>query len=400
MRRRDDRGWSLLRPLRLSPGGHAISARILAGFALAALVAAGAAHADRLSGHASLADSPQALSAGSSVTRHFEYVFVAGGVDIYDIDAANTFVTHLALPNLGQPRGISAYIASSMLYLAYGGQGAYGGTGSMLAYNLSTGRVVWLRHYETGVDRMAITSDGRTIYLPDGENSSDGVWELVDAATGNVTGSVTAGGGAHDTVMGSNGRNVYLGNVDTPYLDVVSTRTNALVQKIGPLISGGRPFAINHAQTLAFTTAESFVGFQVSSVMTGKVLYTVGVPGFAFNPADDLGNSVVCHGIVLAPDEQRLYVVDTDHGYVHVFDLSGLPARRPRLLASVKLDHVPPGDVWLQRSWNGRYLYIGGSGDVIDTRSLSVVGNLPSFQTTSLSLEIDWRSGRPVGMSG
>ena len=389
-----------MRRCRLRPDGRLMFARMVVGFVVAALVASGATHADRLSERASAADSPQALSAGSSVTRHFEYVFVAGGVDVYDIDAANRLVTHFALPNLGQPRGVSAYIASGMLYLAYGGQGAYGGTGSMLAYNLSTGRVVWLRHYQTGVDRMAITSDGRTIYLPDGEDSPDGVWELVDAATGNVTGSVTAGGGAHDTVMGSNGRSVYLGEVDTPYLDVVSTLTNTLVRQIGPLISGGRPFVINRAQTLAFTTAESFVGFQVSSVTTGNVLYTVGVPGFPFNAADDLGNSVVCHGIVLAPDEQRLYVVDTDHGYVHAFDVSGLPARRPRLLASVKLDHVPPGNVWLQRSWNGRYLYVGGSGDVIDTRSLTVVGYLPSFRTTSLSLEIDWQSGRPVGMTG
>ncbi len=386
-------------PRRLGPGNGCTFTRLLVVLVLAAALPAGAAYSERLSSEAVAANSPRAITAGSSVTRHFEYVFVAGGIDIYDIDAANKLVTHLPLPDLGQPRGVSAYVASGMLYLAYGGQGSSGGNGSMLAYNLLTGRVVWLRHYPTGVDRMAVTADGRTLYLPDGENSPDGVWELIDAATGKVTGSVTSGGGAHDTVMGSDGRDVYLASVDTPDIAVVSTQTKTLVRTIGPLISGGRPFAINRAQTLAFSTAQGFVGFQVSSVTTGKVLYTVPVPGFPFNSADAGGDPVVCHGIVLAPDEQRLYVIDTDHGYVHVFDVSGLPARRPRLLANVKLTHAPPGTVWLQRSWDGRYLYVGGSGDVIDTRTLSVVGYLPSFQTTTVSLEVDWRSGRPAAVT-
>ena len=40
---------------------------------------------------------------------------------------------------------------------------------------------------------MAITPDGRTIYMPDGEKEYDGnIWRVVNAATGRVTGSISA----------------------------------------------------------------------------------------------------------------------------------------------------------------------------------------------------------------
>jgi DNA-binding beta-propeller fold protein YncE len=166
------------------------------------------------------------------------------------------------------------------------------------------------------------------------------------------------------------------------------------VREIGPLRTGGRPFVINGRQTLVFTTAENLLGFQVSSIPTGKVLQTVPVPGFKYNPRTFTRSP--SHGIALSPDEKRLYVIDTPNGYVHQFDVQGVPAVRPRLLASVKLAHPPPNDGWLQLSRNGRYLYVGRAGDVIDTRTTKIVGFLPPLQQTADSLEIDWRNGRPV----
>ena len=126
------------------------------------------------------------------------------------------------------------------------------------------------------------------------------------------------------------GQYLYLGGVDYPYLEVASTATNRVVRKIGPLNGPGvRPFTINGSQTLAFTTARSFLGFQVSSISTGKVLYTVPLPGFSFDPAK-FGRTPD-HGISLSPDERRLYLIDTPNGYVHVFDVQGLPGSRPSL---------------------------------------------------------------------
>lgn len=185
-----------------------------------------------------------------------------------------------------------------------------------------------------------------------------------------------------------------MAGVDYPYLEVASTATNTVVRKIGPLGSGGRPFTVNGRQTLAFTTAHTILGFQISSIKTGKVLFTVPVPGFTWDPTTFTRSP--CHGISLTPNEKQIYLIDTPNGYVHVFDVSKVPAATPRHVADIKLPHAPPNDGWLQASRDGHYVYVGRAGDVIDTRTLRVVAYLPPLQTTADSLEIDWRRGKPV----
>jgi len=123
-------------------------------------------------------------------------------------------------------------------------------------------------------------------------------------------------------------------------------------------------------------------------------LFTVPVPGFSFD-AQTFGRTPD-HGISLSPNERELYLIDTPNGYVHVFDVSGLPAVPPRDIADIKLAHPPPNDGWLQHSRNGRYVYVGRAGDVIDTRSRKVVAFLAPLQGTADFLEIDWRNGRPI----
>jgi DNA-binding beta-propeller fold protein YncE len=339
-------------------------------------------------------NSPASLSVGRA-TRHFEYVFAAGVVDVYDIDHGNRLVQQFPLPETASATGVAADPRRGILFLSYVSQDAAAGTGSLLAYDLVQGRMLWRRSYASGADSLALSSDGRTIYLPAGEDSGSGHWAVIDAATGAVTGSIKAGAGAHDGIAGPSGRYVYLGGVDYPYLIVASTATNRVVRRVGPLHGPGvRPFVINRAETLALTTARSYLGFQVSSLTSGRVVYDVAPPGFRFDPAR-FGRTPD-HGIALSPDSRQLYLIDTPNGYVHVFDLTGLPARRPRDVADIKLAHPPPNDGWLQISRDGRYLYVGRAGDVIDTRRRSVVGFLPPLAETADFCEIDWRHGRPV----
>ena len=329
-------------------------------------------------------------------TKHLEYVFVDHAIDVYDIDNGNSFVKEISLPQVTAARGAVVSPVTGMLYVSYGGAGGSHGTGSLLAYDLTKESVVWDHHFKGGVDSMAITTDGRVIYMPVGEFSGSGTWSIIDAATGNVTGSLTAGLDAHNTIAGLGGRYVYLAGVGTPYLTVASTATNQVVRRIGPLKSGGRPFTINGRETLAYTTAAGFLGFQVSSIKTGKVLYTLRFRGFSYDPST-FPLQAPCHGIALAPDERRLYVIDQPNGYVHVFDVSHVPALPPRAIANIKLVHKPNGGGWLQMSRNGRYVYVGYSGDVIDTRSLTVVQTIMPLEATAESLEVDWRGAQIVG---
>jgi DNA-binding beta-propeller fold protein YncE len=352
--------------------------------------------AARASAHSGLV--PSRLTARSSTTRRFEYVFDADGIHVYDIDHHNHYLGRIAFPGL-PIRGLVADPATATLFVAYGGPGGSAGTGAMLAYDLVSGRTLWHRDYPTGVDNIAITPNGRKIFLAVGEASSASTWEIVDPANGRITGSIQGGSGPHETIVGQDGKFVYLGGVNTPYLDVASTRTGRIVRRIGPLYGPGvRPFTINATQTLAFTTSWNFLGFQVSSIKTGKVLYSVSPPGFRFDAATF--GSIPDHGISLSPDGRQLYLIDTPNGYVHVFDVGDLPRAAPRDIADIKLAHPPAGgDSWLQHSRDGRYVYVGLSGDVISTYGRKIVSYLAPLHNSAEFIEIDWRHGRPVAAS-
>lgn len=347
-------------------------------------------------------------STGGSVVHHYEYVFLQGSFYVYDMDAGQRLVAQVELPAT-RGKGIRGAVASPRthtLYISYGGDGGFNGNGSLLAYDLLSGRVLWQRDYQTGIDSMAITPDGRRIYMPTGEIDSSGVWQVLDAADGEVLDTIQGPSGAHNTVMSLNGRHVYLGGRDNDHLYEVSTASDRVVKLIGPLQESVRPFTINGRETLAFTTATGFLGFQVSSIATGRVLYTESFPGFGWDPAS-FKPSAPSHGISLSPDERQLWVMDAPNSYVHVFDVSGLPGRAPRLLANVALSEPISGEEspcaydcsrtgWVQHSRDGRFVYVGDSGDVIDAHSYRVVAYLPPLRQSRVTLEIDWRGGLPI----
>jgi DNA-binding beta-propeller fold protein YncE len=348
------------------------------------------------------------LPAGRSL-RRYEYVFDEGAIYVYDIDAGQRLIRRVALPVAKGIRGVAASPSTHTLYISFGGDGGSTGPGSLLAYDLVGGHVLWQRAYRTGIDSMAISTDGARIYMPTGELDSSGVWKVLDAHDGRSIGSIQAGAGAHNTLVGLDGRRVYLGGRDHDYLDVADTTTLRVVKEIGPLRGGVRPFTINGRQTLAFTTATGFLGFQVSSIASGRVLYTQSFPGFGWNPKT-FAPSAPSHGISLSPDERQVWVIDAPNGYVHVFDVSLLPGRPPRLLRNLRLSHPMSGDEspcsydcerdgWLQHSLDGRFVYVGDSGDVFDARTLRRVAYLEPLRNTRKMLEIDWRGGVPVATS-
>jgi DNA-binding beta-propeller fold protein YncE len=340
--------------------------------------------------------SAAAARTASAPTLRYEYVVNGNEVYVYNLgNLAAPPVTSFSLPFSGPPQGVAFNAASATLYVSYGGEGGPDGTGSIIAYDLLDSRVVWQRRMPTGVDSIALTPNGQTIYVPAGEASGQRTWLVVSAATGSVSGRVAGGVGAHDTCVGDDGRYAYLGAVHTPYLEVASTATGKIVRLIGPLHAPGvRPFAIDPSQTYAFTTARSFLGFQVSSIATGKLLYNVAPPGFSFNP--QTFPHTPDHGIAVTPDGKRLYLIDIPNREVHVFDLTGLPGSAPRDIANIPLAHSPTDDSWLEPTLDGRYVLVGSSGDVISTSSERIVGFLPELSATTEFIEVDWRNGRPV----
>ena len=343
-------------------------------------------------------------AAAAAPLRRYEYVVTDGNVYVYDIDRGFRLVKHVPLPlTIYGVRGLCASARTQALYVSYGGNGGENGFGAMLAYDLRTDRVLWSRTYDPdGVDSPAVSPDGRRVYLPDGALSNAGRWHVVDTRDGRRLGYLQGGRGAHNTVISRDGRRLYMGGRSHNELLVADTRNGRIVKRIGPLRGGVRPFAIDRRERFAFTTATGFLGFQVSSVATGRVLHTQTFPGFTWDP-DTFEISAPSHGISLAPDERTVWVIDSPNEYVHVFDVSRLPAA-PRMVGSVKIGSLKEPerpcryaclkDGWVRHTRDGRFVLVGDGGDVIDARTRRTIKRLEPLANTRKYLEVHFSRGR------
>ncbi|HVM64989.1 MAG TPA: hypothetical protein VMU14_09020, partial [Acidimicrobiales bacterium] len=345
-----------------------------------------------------------------TTTAHLMYVVIDGEVYVYDIDHSQTLVKQFAIPEEGK-RGVAFAPTRGYLYVCECGPGDCAGTeGSLIAYDVVHDVVAWVANYPFGVDQFAVTPNGATIYMPHGEDASDGMHSVLDASDGKPIGTITTGTNGHNTVVSLDGTKAYLGGLtgtNDNYLHVISTATNTDVLDAGPTVNGVRPFTINGKATLAFTNSTNWCGFQVLSLSTGAVLYTVPFSGTCAPWAVSNGPS---HGVSLSPDETRLYVMDGPLAQVEVYDVSGLPASAPVFVGSVNLP-ATSGDWeascqtyceregWVLNDLSGRYVYVGDWGTVIDTSTLKVVTTLAQLQNTRLLLEIDWAGGAPTATS-
>jgi DNA-binding beta-propeller fold protein YncE len=299
-------------------------------------------------------------------------------------------------------RGFAADPASHALYISYKGtnSGAY-----LYKMDLLTKEMIYNVTMPVSVDSFSLTPDGKTIYFPDGDDQSNGIWRIVDAATGAVTGAIDTGGhNPHNTIVTLSGKSVLMGNRLSNYLYVADTSTNQIVRQVGPVANGIRPFTVNGTETLAFIETSGFIGFDVADLATGQILWTVATPGYTYSPSSLYAPA---HGISLSPDEKEVYITDWPNSKIHVFDVSGLPATKPTLLATIPVHDMTGNESpcfpnncqkegWVLHSRDGRYIYVGDAGDVIDTTTRQSVAYLAPLGNTRKFLEIDWSNGTPV----
>lgn len=338
--------------------------------------------------------------------QHDEYVFPDGKMYVYNMDHIPRLIKQRDLPTSSGVRGVVGDAASHRLYISFGSDGD--GGGQLLAYDVLTDRILWTQSYASGIDSMALTPDGKSLYMPDGEKAGSPYWYVINASNGKPTGArINGGSGPHNTVISLNGQHVYMGArnfSNTPtYLTVADTASGGNLRKIGPFRAGIRPFVINGKETLAYVTTTGFLGFQVADIPSGHLLYTVDLTKLGFSDTSS-GPSAPSHGIALSPDEKRLAVVDWPNNMVHIFDVTGLPARAPRKVADIaftrSMHHDESNcaydctaDGWLEYSRDGRLLYVGDVGDVIDTVANRVVYNLPPLYNTRKMIEVDFQKG-------
>ena len=54
----------------------------------------------------------------------------------------------------------------------------------------------------------------------------------------------------------------------------------------------------------------------------------------------------------------------------------------------------------MQHSFDGRYVFVGDSGNVIESATHRVIAHIATLENTRQSIEVDWRDGEPVATTG
>ncbi len=339
---------------------------------------------------------PGSPTAFSSPERHFLYVAEPGirnyveyggvGVLVYDMDAGHKFVKRI--PTFAEVAGEQPENVKGVAASATTGRLFVSTIKRVAAIDLKTEQILWNRTYEGGADRLAVSPDGRILYVPSLEGPH---WHAVDAATGDVLAKIVTDSGAHNTIYGPDGRYVYLAGLKMAKLLIADAASHKVVKEVGPFGNMVRPFTINGAQTLCFVNVNDLLGFEVGDMKTGKMLHRVEVAGYAKGPVKRHG--CPSHGIALTPDEKELWLADGANERVHIFDATVMP---PRQVATIKLRDQPG---WITFSLDGRYGY-PSTGEVIDTRTRKIVTALTDEKGRAVQsekvVEVVMSDGRPI----
>ncbi|MBV9508311.1 MAG: YncE family protein [Acidobacteriia bacterium] len=292
-----------------------------------------------------------------------------GGVGILVFDAGRNFrfvkrISTWDYPAAQSPENVKGVAVSAPLGMIY-----VSTIKRLAAWDLLTEKKVWEQTYDGNCcDRMAVSPDGKTMYVPSFEGSN---WYVVDAATGNLIKKLPTPDslGAHNTIWSLDGSKVFMAGLRSKVMSIADPKTNTVVQTVGPFANNVRPFTVNGAGTLIYANVNDLLGFQIADVKSGKVVYTVQVQGYGWARERLTGHGCPSHGIALSPDEKEVWVTDGSNSSVHVFDNTVMP---PKQIKSIKMRDEP---FWLTWSADGKWAY-SSSGDIIDAASKQVIAGL------------------------
>lgn len=304
-------------------------------------------------------------------TKRYLYVAVPGirnylgygghGLLVFDMDNDHKFVKRIPTRGFkadGKPsnvKGIDISIPLNSIFIST--------LEGLQRIDLETEELVWERQYEGGADRMSISPDGMTMYMPSLEKD---FWNVVDCETGDLITKIKVVQRAHNTIYGPSGKQVYMADIASPLLHVAETQNHTVAKTIGPFSNGIRPFTINSDESLVFVNVNDLLGFEVGDLKTGEKLAQVIVEGWDKGPVRRHGNP--SHGIGLTPDEEELWISDGHNMRMHVFS-----AKPPyQQLTTIPLQDMPG---WVTFSLDGKYAY-PSSGEVIDVHTRTILGTL------------------------
>lgn len=291
------------------------------------------------------------------------YVQYGGvGILVFDIDNGYKFVRRIPtwdVPEGKEPENVKGIAASAKTGKVY-----VTSLNRMVAIDAVSGKRLWDKTYEGGCDRLAISPDGKILYVPQLEGPK---WHVVNSATGDVIATIETNSGSHNTIYAADGAHVYLAGLKSKLLSVADTKTHKVSSTVGPFDNVIRPFTVNGAGTMVFVNVNGLLGFEVGDLQTGKKLYHVEVEGYKQGPVKRHG--CPSHGIAFTPDEKELWLADCANDAIHVFDSTVMP---PKQMTSIKARDCVG---WLSFSMDGRFAY-SSTGEIIDAKTKKIVAAL------------------------
>jgi len=309
------------------------------------------------------------------------------GILVFDIDNNHKFVKRIKTPasEMKKPENIKGVCANALTKRLY-----FTTLTKLYCVDLVTEKTLWEKALPDGCDRMSITPDGKTLYVPTLEKDH---WNIVDAMTGDLITRIETKSRAHNTVVSLDGQYMYLAGISKPTLPVVDTATHKITQTVGPFGHGIRPFTVNADRSLVFVNVNELLGFEIGDLKSGKVLHRVVVEGFKSEPKQVKRHGCPSHGVGLTPDEKEIWICDAANSMMHVFDATVMP---PKQTTSIKVREQPG---WITFSRDGQWAW-PSTGDVIDVKTKKIALTLTDEEGREVHsekvVEIIWIDGVPV----
>ena len=313
--------------------------------------------------------------------------FGGAGILVFDIDNNHKFVKRIKTPASAEakPINIKGVCASAVTKRLY-----FSTLTKLYCVDLLTEKTLWEKALPDGCDRMSITPDGKTLYVPTMEKDH---WNIVDAMSGDLITRIETKSRAHNTVVSLDGAFMYLAGIKSPSLPVADTKTHKIVQMVGPFSHCIRPFTVNADRSLVYVNVNELLGFEIGDLKTGKMLHRVEVKGYMSDPKRVKRHGCPSHGVGLTPEEKEVWVCDAANQMMHVFDNTEMP---PKQTVSIKLREQPG---WITFSRDGQWAW-PSTGEVIDVKTHKIAHTLMDEEGREVHsekvVEIIWVNGVPI----
>jgi YVTN family beta-propeller protein len=302
------------------------------------------------------------LTARRAEAAPFAYVSNYGlhgeGSTVSVIDTATNTVVATVTVGSG-PIGVAVTPDGKQVYVTNQGSG-HSNTVSVI--DAATNTVVATVTVGNAPNAVAVTPDGAHAYVTDDSGSAPGHVSVIDTATNTVSAGVTVGTAPFDVAVTPDGAHAYVTNEGSGTVSVIDTATNT----VGSTVTvGGLPFHVaispngKHVYVTQGYTTLTAGTVAVIDTATNTVTATVTV-----GPEPN-----ALSALAVAPDGKHVYL--TNDGSVSMIDTA---------TNSVVGTPIPvESPIWVAFTPDGKHAYVpnavsAGTVSVIDTATNTVVG--------------------------